>query len=100
MKPFNLSASAKYRWMVFSRCFLAVVIGFFIANLSVPLVALWFDDLKALATYSGLLLSFTLWLLVIIYVFSVKSAIKAWLVITGILIAISIIYVLLKIWKA
>lgn len=84
MKQFNLSENSKYRWMVFSRCILAIVIGFLIANLSVPIIAFIFHGQKVLATYSGLMLSFIVWLLVIIYVFSVKTARKAWLVIGGV----------------
>lgn len=77
MKFFNLSDIVKYRWMVFGRCFLAAVGGFSIASFSVPLIALSSEQ-KALATYTGLIISFIMWLLIIIYVFSVKSAIKAW----------------------
>jgi len=42
-----------------------------------PLIALSSEQ-KALATYTGLIISFIMWLLIIIYVFSVKSSIKAW----------------------
>lgn len=97
MKFFNLSDTAKYRWMVFGRCFLAIVGGFLIASFSVPLIALSSEQ-KALATYTGLIISFIMWLLIIIYVFSVKSAIKAWWAILIILIVMATVNWGLKQW--
>ena len=62
MKFFNFSDIVKYRWMVFGRCFLAAVGGFLIASISVSLIALSSEQ-KALATYTGLIISFIMWLL-------------------------------------
>ncbi len=62
-----------YRWMVFIRCCLSIFGGYIIASLSVPLIALLFPEHLALATYSALMLSFTIWLAVIVIVFSIKE---------------------------
>lgn len=97
MKFFNFSDIVKYRWMVFGRCFLAAVGGFLIASISVSLIALSSVQ-KALATYTGLIISFIMWLLIIIYVFSVKSSIKAWWAILIILMVMATVNWGLKQW--
>ncbi|WP_139852294.1 DUF3649 domain-containing protein [Acinetobacter pullicarnis] len=74
-----MSEIQRYRWMVLSRIVLAVVIGFAIASLSVAVIALIYPDRRAVATYTGMIASFVVWLIYIIYVFSVKSLAKAWI---------------------
>ncbi len=75
----SCKASA-FRWAVAWRVVLAVVGGFLIASLSVPLIALPFAE-TALATYSAMLVSFVVWLLVIMAVFHQATVAKAsWLV--------------------
>ncbi|MCH4248675.1 MAG: hypothetical protein LKF82_12750 [Acinetobacter populi] len=69
----QLSELQIYRCTVFARCLLAIFAGFAIANLTVPLVAFFSFGQLAMATYSGLLLSFVIWLLYILYVFSARS---------------------------
>lgn len=88
--------NTKYRWMVFSRCFLAVIVGFLIANLSVPIIALIFYEQKALATYSGLMMSFAIWTLIILYIFSATTAKRAWLVVSSSFVIMAGCYLFLK----
>lgn len=97
---YSLSENTRYRLMVFSRSFLAIFGGFFIASLTVPLVAFLFPTKLALATHTGLLLSFISWLAVIMWVFSIKSAIRAWIYIVSILVSMFLIIQLLKWWGA
>lgn len=78
-KALKMSEIQRYRWMVLSRIVLAVVIGFAIASLSVAVIALIYPDRRAVATYTGMIASFVVWLIYIIYVFSVKSLAKAWI---------------------
>lgn len=102
MKILNLIApsdSIRYRWMVFSRTLLAVVGGFIIANLSVPLIALSSGGNLALATYSAVLFSFTVWLLVVLWVFNADSAKKAWGWTVGIAVVMQILVIILKWWR-
>jgi len=73
----NMNEMSKYRWMVFARIVLAVVAGFVIATLSVAVIAFMYPDSRAVATYTGLIFSFVVWLIYIIYIFSVKSLSKA-----------------------
>ena len=63
----------RYRWMVFIRCVLAAAGGFLVANLSVAVFGLLFSDTQALATYTAMLFSFTVWLLVVLMVFHLPS---------------------------
>lgn len=78
-KALKMSEIQRYRWMVLSRIVLAVVIGFAIASLSVAVIASIYPDSRAVATYTGMIASFVVWLIYIIYVFSVKSLRKAWI---------------------
>lgn len=61
-----------YRIMVLIRIILAIFGGFLIASLMVACIGLMFPDQRALATYTGLLLSFVGWLSFIIGIFTVK----------------------------
>lgn len=70
---FPRSQTAKYRWHVFLRCILAIFAGLFIATLIVPIMAFSLPQSLGIATLTGLLLSFTVWLCYIIYAFSCKS---------------------------
>jgi hypothetical protein len=74
----KLDASVSYRLRVLSRCLIAIVTGFIIANLCIPIMAYGLPRLAtgssfASATAAGFLLSFVVWLLFIIYVFSAQS---------------------------
>lgn len=73
---FPISQNAKYRWQVFVRCSLAIVAGFLIASLVVPIVAYSLPQPIGIATFTGMLLSFIVWLCYIIFVFSCKGMSK------------------------
>ena len=77
-KILKLQAPVAYRLMVAMRCCMAILIGFLIANLCIPLLGyvvplLFSETTFAIATAQGFLLSFVVWLVYIIYVFSAKS---------------------------
>lgn len=77
---FQLNAQQHYRFIVFIRILLASFVGFGVANLTVAMVGLLFPNQLAIATYTGFLISFIVWLLLILTVFSMKSTVKAvWL---------------------
>lgn len=89
----------RYRWQVFCRCCLAIVGGYLIANLSIPVITLLTPQRLALATYSALLLSFVLWLIAIMAIFSMKTLKKATLLTAGTLLFMTIAMLLLKWWR-
>lgn len=80
---FAATELARYRWTVGWRVFLASVGGFLIANLSVPVLAVFSDEQRALTTYSATMLSFVIWLLVIMTVFSLAKTWRATLMVLG-----------------
>lgn len=95
-KLFALTEAQRYRWMVLARCLLAVFAGFAIANLTVPVIGLAFSRSLALATFTGLLLSFVVWLVYIIYVFSARDLARIVYITTAILLVQIVIVTLLK----
>ncbi|WP_031569249.1 hypothetical protein [Rheinheimera texasensis] len=96
MKNDDLTRS---RWMVFIRCVLAAAGGFLVANLSVAMVGLLFTDTQALATYSAMLFSFTVWLLVVLLVFHLRSVRVAALSVCSASTAMLLIVQGLQIWR-
>lgn len=82
---------AAFRWAVAWRVVLAVAGGFLIASLSVPLLALPFAE-TALATYSAMLASFVVWLLVIMTVFHQATTLKATGLVGGLLLLMLALY--------
>lgn len=77
----ELPALQAYRLKVALRCCMAILIGFLIANLCIPLLGyvlpvLFAEISFAVATAQGFLLSFVVWLVYIIYVFSAKSLVR------------------------
>ncbi|AOA58469.1 hypothetical protein [Acinetobacter larvae] len=62
-----------YRLQVLTRILLASIAGFIIANLSIPAIALFFPTQLAIATYSATLLSFIIWLVFIMSMFTIKK---------------------------
>ena len=91
---FAATELARYRWTVGWRVFLASVGGFLIANLSVPMLALFADEQRALTTYSATLFSFVVWLLVIMTVFSLSKTLHATLLVLGALLLMSVVVLL------
>lgn len=99
MKKLNINDGARYRWAVFARVFIAVVGGFLLASLTVPLLAYLFPACLAMATYTGMILSFLVWLLAILWAFSTKTTQRAWLGICGSIVSMGITVLLLKGWR-
>ena len=100
MKSYFILSNAQqhYRLIVLIRILLAAFGGFAVANLSVAAIALLFPDELAIATYAGFLLSFVVWLVLILAIFSIKKTIHAvWLCI-GALFSLGCLLSILKIW--
>lgn len=76
MKP--LSSDALYRWHIALRAITAILGGYVIANLVGCLMPFLFPMSKSDAVMTGILLSFLIYSLVILWVFSVRSVHKAW----------------------
>lgn len=95
---FKLNAQQHYRFTVFIRILLAVFGGFGVANLTVAMIGLFFPSQQAIATYTGFLLSFIVWLVLILAVFSMKSTLKAVCLSIGLLLSLGCIVSALKIW--
>jgi Na+/melibiose symporter-like transporter len=94
LEIFASTELARYRWMVGWRAVLASVGGFLIANLSVAVLALFADEQRALTTYSATMLSFVIWLLVIMTVFSLAKTRHATLMVLGAMLLMSVVVVL------
>ncbi len=95
---FKLNAQQHYRFMVLIRILLATFGGFGVANLTVAMVGLLFPNQLAVATYTGFLISFIVWLVLILTVFSMKSILKAFWLSIGLLLSLGCIVSALKIW--
>lgn len=98
LENLNLNANLIYRLQVFCRVVLASIVGFAIANLAAAAIGLIFSSQQAVATYSGMLLSFVLWLIFIIAIFTIKKTRHTvWL--SGLLlVGLSTVVYLLKLW--
>ena len=91
--------SSHYRWSVFCRCCLAILGGYLFASLSVALITLLTPEELALATYSAMMLSFTVWLVAIMVVFSINSLKKASIVSSTSLLLMLVAVELLQYWR-
>ncbi|MCY1162191.1 hypothetical protein D9M71_25360 [compost metagenome] len=100
MKPVisRLNDQQRYRFMVLLRILLASLGGFCIANLTVPVVGLMFPEHLALAVYAGLQLSFVVWLVFILVIFSIKNAFHAFCLTLSCIAGLGLLAVLLKPW--
>ncbi|OTG78438.1 hypothetical protein B9T33_14020 [Acinetobacter sp. ANC 5054] len=94
----KLDDQNQYRLVVFVRIFLAVFAGFLIANLTVATVGLLFPNQLAIATYTGFLLSFIVWLVFILAMFSMKTILNTVWLSLGLLFSLGCIVGALKIW--
>lgn len=92
----TLSDAARYRWAVLSRVLAATVGGFMIAGLSVPVITGLLPGPNELATYGAMLLSFTVWLIAVLWVFTASNATRAWAGTTATIIALAMLALLLK----
>lgn len=96
----NSNDLTRYRWMILTRCMLAAVGGFLVANLSVAVIGLLFSDFQALATYSAILFSFTVWLFVVLLVFTLHSLRLAALSVCSTSAVMFLVVQGLQIWRA
>ena len=87
-----------YRLIVLIRVLLAAFGGFCVANLSVAVVGLLFPDNLAVATYAGFLLSFIIWLVFILTIFSIKKTLNTVWLCGGALLSLGCLVSVLKIW--
>ena len=87
-----------YRFRVLLRILLASLGGFCIANLTVPVIGLMFPEQLALAVYAGLQLSFVVWLVFILAIFSIKSVFHGFCLTLGCIAGLGLLAVLLKPW--
>jgi len=94
----KLNAQQHYRFIVFIRVLLASLAGFVVANLTVATVALLFPKQLALATYTGFLLSFIIWLIFIVAIFSIKKTKHTIFLSLILILGLGLIVSLLKMW--
>jgi hypothetical protein len=78
-----LSQKAMYRWMVFSRVIAGFIGGYILTAYITMVLAQLFPMSRADAVVLASLLSYLWFCIAIIWVFAVKSAVKAWLGILG-----------------
>lgn len=72
-------ATNRYRWQIVSRILAATVGGYAVANISAILLSFILPMSRSEAVMTSLLLSFAIYTLAILWVFAVKSVLKAWL---------------------
>jgi hypothetical protein len=73
------SAALRYRLGVASRALAAIVGGYALSALVATVSAIWFPGTRAEAAIFGMLLSFVIYTLAVMWVFAVRSAWRAWL---------------------
>ena len=78
-----MTTSASYRWSVASRVGAAAVGGYGLTSAATVLLSLVLPLSRANAVAAASIISFALYTLVIIWVFSTRSATRAWLWIVG-----------------
>lgn len=72
-------STAAYRWAVASRVLAAALGGYALASSLTVLLALIWPLPKSQAVLAATMLSFTLYAVAVIWVFSVRSVTRAWL---------------------
>jgi hypothetical protein len=73
------SAALRYRLGVASRALAAIVGGYALSALVATVSAIYFPGTRAEAAIFGILLSFVIYTLAVMWVFAVRSAWRAWL---------------------
>lgn len=73
------SAALHYRLGVASRALAAIVGGYALSALAATVAAIYFPGTRAEAAVFGMLLSFVIYTLAVMWVFAVRSALRAWL---------------------
>lgn len=90
-----LSEKAVYRWMVFSRIIASFVGGYILTAYITMVLAVLLPMSRADAVVLASLLSYVWFCIAIIWVFAVKSVLKAWLgMLGGIALFVAIHYLL------
>lgn len=69
---------AAYRWSVASRVFAAILGGYALTSAATVLLALIWPLPKAQALLSATMLSFTIYTVIVIWVFTTRTATRAW----------------------
>lgn len=85
----------RYRAGVFSRTLAALAGGYALTSLFVVALSLWLPMSKSDAVLTATLASFLIYSVVIMLVFSVKTALRAWLWLAGLSAVASIPWLLL-----
>ena len=73
------SDAARYRWAVFSRVIAAAVGGYALTSAAIVLLALIWPLPRAQAVGVATLLGFAIYAIAVIWVFSTRSAWRAWI---------------------
>ncbi|UUD62329.1 DUF3649 domain-containing protein [Pseudomonas seleniipraecipitans] len=73
------ASMARYRWLVASRVLAAALGGYALTSALTVLLSLVWPLPKSQAVLSATMLSFTLYAVAVIWVFSVRSVTRAWL---------------------
>lgn len=73
------SAAATYRLGVASRAVAAIVGGYLLSALVATVCAIYFPGTRAEAAIFGMLASFVIYTLAVMWVFAVRTALRAWL---------------------
>jgi hypothetical protein len=86
-----LKEETRYRWMVASRVFIAAIGGYALTSAATIFLALVWPLPKAQAVMASAMLSFTLYAVIVIWVFSIASVKRAWCWIIGATLVLSLI---------
>lgn len=73
------NAALRYRLDVASRALAAIVGGYALSALAATVAAIYFPGTRAEAAIFGMLASFVIYTLAVLWVFAVRSAWRAWL---------------------
>ena len=86
-----LKEETRYRWMVASRVFIAAIGGYALTSAATIFLAMVWPLPKAQAVMAATMVSFVLYAVVVIWVFSVASARRAWIGVIGATLVLSVI---------
>lgn len=91
----SMSEPTRYRWAVASRVAAAIFGGYALVSALTVLLALVWPLPQAQALMASTMLSFTLYTVVVIWVFATRSATRAWVgLLAGTLVATSLCWLL------
>lgn len=75
--PLNVSWAA-YRWAVLSRTLAAVFGGYALSSVVAACLAVWLPLPRADAVMTGLMVSFVVYAVAVVWVFATRNAYRAW----------------------